>query len=92
MKNITLIAFSLFSTQIVADEIYDQGLFGVETKQIKIKSEQQFKAYIKDNMPKTFVYFQRLNSNAQKRVYTSHLENTNQDITELVLLEYRNRS
>lgn len=91
MKNIMLILLGLFSAQVVANEIYEQNLFMVETKQIKVESEKQWVEFIKTNMPRTYVYYQRLDTNAQKRVFKSYQENSNKDITELVLLEYRNR-
>lgn len=91
MKNIMLILLGLFSAQVVSNEIYEQNLFMVETKQIKVESEKQWVEFIKTNMPRTYVYYQRLDTNAQKRVFKSYQENSNKDITELVLLEYRNR-
>jgi hypothetical protein len=91
MKNTLLLILIITSVNALADEIYEQDLFAVETKQIKLKTEQQFINFIQTNMPSTFVYYQRLDSHAQKRVFKSHQNNEDKDITELVLTEYRNR-
>lgn len=86
-----LTVLGVLSFQVSADEIYEQNLFTVETKQLKIQTEQQFIEHIKTNMPSTFIYYQRLDINAQKRVFKSHQDDADKDITELVLSEYRNR-
>ena len=91
MKYIVIIVSFLVITASIADDVYDNGLFGLENQNVQLKTEQQFIEYIKTNKPSTFTYYQRLSTAAQKRVFTSHLEDKNKDITEIVLKEYRNR-
>lgn len=90
-KIITMLLLVLFYS-LNADEIYEQNLFAVETKKVSFQSEQQFIDYLRTNMPSTYMYFQRLNATAQKKVFSTLQENIDQDITEIVLNEYRNRS
>ncbi len=92
MKNLITILMITLSGSVFADEVYEQNLFATETKKVSFQTEQQFIEYLKTNMPSTYVYFQRLNAPAQKRVYSEHKENTSDDITEIVLNEYRKRS
>lgn len=75
-----------------ADEVYENGLFTEPAKMQNFDSQIKLEAYIKSNMPSTYRYFERLTAMSKKRVFQQHQENKSKDITEIVLVEYRNRS
>lgn len=91
MKSIISTMVLLVVTSTYADDTYDNGLFGLENPGIKLETEQKFIEFMKTNKPSTYTYYQRLNTAAQKRVYSAHQQDKDKDITEIVLLEYRNR-
>ncbi|TDR23576.1 hypothetical protein [Marinicella litoralis] len=93
MKKITPWVFIIcMSFSVAAEVVYDNDLFNAQAEKLVFDSEAKLAAYIKLNMPSTYLYFERLDSMSKKRVFQRHQENQNKDLTEIVLLEYRNRS
>ncbi len=93
MRNLilfTLIVSTSFCVQ--ADQVIENGLFEDEKQVFTFESANQLEQHIKSNMPSTYLYFERLTAMAKKRVFQRHQADKNKDLTEIVLVEYRNRS
>jgi hypothetical protein len=87
-----LMLFALSFTSVGAQQMYENNLFGEAPVKTVFETEQQLAEYIKANKPSTFLYFERLSFSGKKRVFEHHQENTDQDITEVVLKVYRKTS
>lgn len=93
MKYIIIIGLMVhISFEIKANDVYKDGLFTQQARTLNFDSESKLAEHIKSNMPSTYLYYDRLTTMAKKRVFEHHKENLNKDITEIVLIEYRNRS
>ncbi len=92
MKFLLLTLIAVTSLSVKADTVIETGLFDQAAENFAFESASQLEEHIKTNMPSTYLYFERLNAMAKKRVFQHHQENTDKDITEIVLVEYRNRS
>ena len=75
-----------------AQEVYENNLFDVSEPNYSFASESDLVQYLKTNKVSTYLYYERLSYAAQQRVFKHHKENTNRDITEIVIFEYRNRN
>ena len=91
-KNMLLMLLVAGFTAVNAQQVYENNLFGETPVDTVFETEQQLAEYIKANKPSTFLYFDRLSFSGKKRVFEHHQENTDQDITEVVLKVYRKTS
>lgn len=90
---IRLVAMLLFTVfTVFGQEVYENDLFALESEVLVFSSTAELADHLKVNMPSTYMYFERLNVTAQKRVFEQYRENTSKDITEIILTEYRKRS
>lgn len=93
MKNTALLLLlTNCFTSASAQQAYENNLFELQPSQQVFESEQQLAEYIKANKPSTFLYFDRLSLTAKKRVFEHHQENTEKDITEVIINVYRKHS
>ncbi len=91
-KYMLLMLFALSLTPVGAQQMYENNLFGETPVKTVFETEQQLAEYIKANKPSTFRYFERLSFSGKKQVFEYHQENTDQDITEVVIKVYRKTS
>ena len=93
MRNLSLtLLFSCFLSDLNAQEIYENSLFGVQQDSQQFASLDEMVTYIKDRKPTTFVYYDRLSQPAKKQVFQLHQQEPETDITELILKVYRQRA
>jgi len=89
-KTLMLSMMMAVMTPAMCQDLTDTNLFAVN-QTIEFESLDQLTAYIKDHKPSTYRYFERLNTQAQKRVLDQHQANQQLNLTEVVLKEYRQR-
>ncbi|WP_223788275.1 hypothetical protein [Marinicella meishanensis] len=73
-----------------AQDYPESNLFAMN-QTLNFDSLEQLTAYIKDHKPSTYRYYERLNTQAKKRVLNQHQADQQLDLTEVVLQEYRQR-
>ena len=84
--------FGCFMSEVYALEIYENSLFGLPQERNQFESLDEMAAFIKDQKPTTYTYFDRLSQPARKQVFELHQQQPDQDITELILKVYRHRA
>ena len=74
-----------------AQDVYDNGLFNTDQQLPSFSTTTDLTEFLRDQMPGTFRYYERLDNVARKKVLDQILANQDQDLTEIVIQVYRQR-
>ena len=89
-KALTLLVLVVIGGHLQAQDITNSDLFGMNQSN-QFETVEHMTAFIKDQKPTTYRYYERLTTTARKRVWQQLQANKSLDITEIVLEEYRHR-
>ena len=88
---LTVAMLMLMFGQTIAQDTYDSGLFNTEQSLPSFATTTDLTEYLRDQMPGTFRYYERLDTPSRKKVLDQLLTNQDQDLTEIVIQVYRQR-
>ncbi|MFC3192674.1 hypothetical protein ACFODZ_00340 [Marinicella sediminis] len=91
MRTLIILVCLLSGSLSQAQETNDTGLFATGQPLPAFQSTKDLTDYLKNEMPGTFRYYERLDTTSRKKVLEQLLADADSDLTEIVIQVYRQR-